>query len=180
MLFQVFEDKTELKKLMNTISEVRDYSEGLRAQTHEYANKLYLLSGLLQLERYQDAYEFIQKEAALHQHRNQILFNQIHDANVQAILFGKLGRASEKKINLEIDADSYVDSLPSHIGVADIITIIGNLIDNAFEAVKQQTEKKVAFSITGLGNDIIIEVTDYGKGNFGGVVGFLVFNRLLL
>ncbi|MEI4770509.1 sensor histidine kinase [Psychrobacillus sp. FJAT-51614] len=159
-----FRDKTELKKLMNTITEVRDYSDGLRAQTHEYANKLYLLSGLLHLERYQDALEFIQKESVIHQHQNQILFNQIHDANVQAILLGKLGKASEKKILLEIDADSYVDPLPSHIEVTDIVTIIGNLIDNAFDAVANQKEKKVAFSITGLGNDIIIEVTDNGKG----------------
>ena len=159
-----FRDKTELKKLMNTISEVRDYSEGLRSQTHEYANKLYLLSGLLQLERYQDAFEFIQKESTIHQHRNRILFNQIHDANVQAILLGKLGKASEKKIILEIDADSYVDSLPSHIGVTDVVIIIGNLIDNAFDAVAHLKEKKVTFSITGLGNDIIMEVTDNGIG----------------
>ncbi|MFJ8065672.1 ATP-binding protein [Psychrobacillus sp. NPDC096426] len=159
-----FRDKTELKKLMNTITEVRDYSEGLRAQTHEYANKLYLLSGLLQLERYQDALEFIQKESITHQQQNQILFNQIHDANVQAILLGKLGKASEKKITLVIDAGSYVDPLPSHIEVADIVTIIGNLIDNALDAVAHQKEKRVNFSITGLGNDIIIEVTDNGKG----------------
>jgi CitB family two-component system sensor histidine kinase CitS len=159
-----FRDKTELTKLIDTISEVREYSEGLRAQTHEYANKLYLLSGLLQLERYQDAFEFIQKESTSHQYRNRILFNQIHDANVQAILLGKLGKASEKKITLEIDADSYVDPLPSHIEVTDIITIIGNLIDNAFDAVVQQKEKRVSFSITSLGKDIIIEVTDSGKG----------------
>jgi CitB family two-component system sensor histidine kinase CitS len=159
-----FRDKTELTKLIDTISEVREYSEGLRAQTHEYANKLYLLSGLLQLERYQDAFEFIQKESTSHQYRNRILFNQIHDANVQAILLGKLGKASEKKIILEIDADSYVDPLPSHIEVTDIITIIGNLIDNAFDAVVQQKEKRVSFSITSLGKDIIIEVTDSGKG----------------
>lgn len=159
-----FRDKTELKKLMDTISEVREYSEGLRAQTHEYANKLYLLSGLLQLERYQDAFEFIQKESTIHQHQNRILFNQIHDANVQAILLGKLGKASEKKVILEIDVNSYVAPLPGHIEVTDIITIIGNLIDNAFDAVIHQKEKRVTFSITGLGKDIIIEVTDNGKG----------------
>jgi CitB family two-component system sensor histidine kinase CitS len=159
-----FRDKTELKKLVDTISEVREYSEGLRAQTHEYANKLYLLSGLLQLERYQDAFEFIQKESSFNKYRNQILFNQIHDANVQAILLGKLGKASEKKIHFEIDTDSYIDPLPNHIEVIDIITIIGNLIDNAFDAVVHQYEKKVFFSITSLGNDIIIEVTDNGKG----------------
>lgn len=159
-----FRDKTELKKLIDTITEVREYSEGLRAQTHEYSNKLYLLSGLIQLERYQDAFEFIQKESANHQHQNRILFNQIQDINVQAILLGKLGNASEKKIAFEIDPDSYVDVLPSHIEITDIITIIGNLIDNAFDAVADRKERRVSFSITGIGNDIIIEVADNGKG----------------
>jgi two-component system, CitB family, sensor histidine kinase CitS len=159
-----FRDKTELKKLMETISEVRNYSEGLRAQTHEYANKLYLLSGLLQLEKYQDALDFINKESNLHHQQTNLLFNQIQDLNIQAILLGKLGRASEMKINFEIDPESYVDPLPKHIGVAEIITIIGNVIDNAFESVIFQIERKVSFSITNLGNDIIIEVTDSGNG----------------
>lgn len=163
-LVSSFRDKTELKKLVDTITEVREYSEGLRAQTHEYYNKLYLLSGLLQLERYQDAFEFIQKEAANHEHQNKILFNQIHDTNVQAILLGKLGNASEKKIDFEIDPDSFVDPLPTHMEVTDIITIIGNLIDNAFDAVSHQQERRVIFSITGIGNDIIIEVEDNGIG----------------
>ncbi len=159
-----FRDKTELKKLIDTISEVRNYSEGLRAQTHEYANKLYLLSGLLQLEKYQDALDFINKESMIHHHQTKLLFNQIQDLNIQAILLGKLGRASEMKIHFEIDPESYVDPLPKHIGVTEIITIIGNLIDNAFESVIFQDERKVSFSITNIGNDIIIEVTDSGNG----------------
>lgn len=159
-----FTDKTELKKLVETLSEVREYSDGLRAQTHEYSNKLYLLSGMLQLERYQDALDFIQKESFVHQYQTKILFNQIQDPNVQAILLGKLGKASEKKIELIIDVDSYVDPLPDHIEITDSITIIGNLIDNAFEAVMSQTEKMVTFSIMGIGNEIIIEVADNGPG----------------
>lgn len=159
-----FTDKTELKKLVETLSEVREYSDGLRAQTHEYSNKLYLLSGLLQLERYQDALDFIQKESFVHQYQTNILFNQIQDPNVQAILLGKLGKASEKKIELIIDVDSYVDPLPDHIEITDSITIIGNLIDNAFEAVMSQKEKMVTFSIMGIGNEIIIEVADNGPG----------------
>lgn len=159
-----FRDKTELKSLMNTITEVREYSDGLRAQTHEYANKLFLLSGLLQLDRHQEALEFIQKESVIHQQQNQVLFNQIHDTHVQAVLLGKISKASEKKILLEIDAESYVDPFPVHIEAADIAIIIGNLLDNAFDAVEHQLEKKVAFSITGVGSEIIIEVTDNGKG----------------
>lgn len=78
--------------------------------------------------------------------QNRILFNQIQDINVQAILLGKLGNASEKKIAFEIDPDSYVDVLPSHIEITDIITIIGNLIDNAFDAVADRKERRVSFN----------------------------------
>jgi CitB family two-component system sensor histidine kinase CitS len=168
-----FRDKTELKSLIDTLCEVQEYSEGLRAQTHEYTNKIYLLSGLLQLERYQDAFEFIQKESTIHQHRNQIIFNQIHDKNVQAILLGKLGKASEKKITLEIDPHSNVEPLPSYIEITDIMTIIGNLIDNAFDEVADQKEKRVSFSITSFGNDNIIEVIDNGKGISKELIGSL-------
>ena len=109
------------------------------------------MSGLIQLERYQDAFEFIQKESANHQHQNRILFNQIQDINVQAILLGKLGNASEKKIAFEIDPDSYVDVLPSHIEITDIITIIGNLIDNAFDAVADRKREGYLSQLQELG-----------------------------
>lgn len=159
-----FRDKTELKKLMDTISEVRSYSEGLRAQTHEFTNKLYLLSGLLQLGRYEEAFEFIQKESNIHQAQNQILFLHIKDPNVQAILLGKLGKASEKKVQLEIDPNSSTHTLPLHIELSHLVIIIGNLLDNAFDAVKDQPSKWVNFFITDIGNDVIIEVIDNGRG----------------
>jgi two-component system, CitB family, sensor histidine kinase CitS len=159
-----FRDKTELQRLINTLSEVRKYSEDLRAQTHEFTNKLYVLSGLLQLGRYAEAFEFIQKESSLHQSQNRILFDQIRDAKVQAILLGKLGKASEKKIQLNIDSDSTLNPLPDHIGISHLVTIIGNIIDNAFDAVAHEDEKVVSFFVTDIGCDIIIEVTDNGKG----------------
>src|SRR6478736_1825695 len=159
-----FRDKTELKSLINTISEVRRYSEDLRAQTHEFTNKLYVLSGLLQLGQYKDAFEFIQKESAVHQTQNRILFDQILDSKVQAILLGKIGKASEKKIHFSVDSESTLDTLPEHIEISHLIIIIGNLIDNAFEAVSQQSKKEVSFFITDIGHDLIIEVMDNGPG----------------
>lgn len=159
-----FKDKTEFKKILDTLSEVKDYSEGLRAQTHEFANKLYLLSGLLQLGRYSEAYEYIQQESKIHHTQNQILFSQIRDTNVQAILLGKIGKASELKIQFEIDPESSIDTLPSHITVSDLVTLMGNIVDNAFDAVRNEQLKHVTFNITDIGNDIIIEVIDTGKG----------------
>ena len=159
-----FRDKTELQNLVNTISEVRKYSEDLRAQTHEFTNKLFVLSGLLQLGQYKEAIEFIQQESNIHQSQNHILFHQIHDAKVQAILLGKIGTASEKKIDFHIEGDSALHPLPDHIKVSHLITILGNIIDNAFDAVSGQEEKRVSFFVTDIGHDIVFEVIDSGIG----------------
>ncbi|ANE84322.1 MULTISPECIES: sensor histidine kinase [Bacillus] len=159
-----FRDKTELQNLVNTISEVRKYSEDLRAQTHEFTNKLFVLSGLLQLGHYKEAIEFIQQESNIHQSQNHILFHQIHDAKVQAILLGKLATASERKIDFHIEGDSALHPLPEHIKVSHLITILGNIIDNAFDAVSERGEKNVSFFVTDIGHDIVFEVIDSGIG----------------
>lgn len=158
-----FRDKTELKELVNTLSEVRKYSEDLRAQTHEYTNKLYVISGLLQLENFQEAIELIQKESEVTKNQNRILFEQIKDSTVQAILLGKIGFASENKIELLIEPNCYIDKIPEHIQATQLITIIGNLLDNAIEAVQGLPNGRVVFSGTDLGNDIVIEVSNNGR-----------------
>nr|WP_254901197.1 sensor histidine kinase [Tuberibacillus sp. Marseille-P3662] len=159
-----FRDKTELRDMVNTLSEVKKYSEDLRAQTHEFKNKLYVLSGMLQLGHYQEAIDMIQVEAASQENQSQVIFNQIHDPNVQAILLGKISQASEKKIHFTIDRHSSLDVLPEHFDISKIITILGNLIDNAFEAVMVQEDRQVAFFTWDVGNDVVFEVADNGKG----------------
>ncbi|MGG1674795.1 ATP-binding protein [Neobacillus sp. NRS-1170] len=159
-----FRDKTEIEQMVNTISEVKSYSEDLRAQTHEFTNKLYVLMGLLQLGEYEQAIEMIQTETQSLQIQNSIVFNHIKDSKVQAILLGKLGKASEKKINFEIVADSFLAELPSHIKLSNLIIILGNLIDNAFEAVYGKDSPTVKLFTTDIGSDIIFEIADNGKG----------------
>ncbi|WP_188207941.1 ATP-binding protein [Alkalibacillus aidingensis] len=159
-----FRDKTEIQDMINTLSEVKNYSEDLRAQTHEYTNKLYVISGLLQLGNYQEAINMIQEESKQHNHQTKTLFSNVEDQSVQAILLGKLGKASEKKIDLIIDEGSSMSTSPEHISTSKLVTILGNLIDNAMEAVSHKEHGKVVFSVTDLGNDIIFEVSDQGDG----------------
>ncbi|HZG73614.1 MAG TPA: ATP-binding protein, partial [Chondromyces sp.] len=89
---------------------------------------------------------------------------QIRDPKVQAILLGKLGKASEKKVHFVIDSNSSLMLLPPHFKISQLITIAGNLIDNAFEEVANQRERDVSFFITDMGNDIVMEVADNGRG----------------
>lgn len=171
-----FRDKTEIEQMVNTLSEVNRYSEDLRAQTHEYTNKLYVLLGLLQLEEYEHAIDMIQTETQVLQSQNSIVFNHIEDTKVQAILLGKLGKASEKKIRFEIVADSYLKELPSHFKLSNLIVILGNLIDNAFEAVYGLESPTVKFFATDIGSDIVFEIADNGKGISGREIP-LLFTR---
>lgn len=159
-----FRDKTEIVQMVNTISEFKNYSEDLRAQTHEFTNKLYLLSGLLQLGEYNSAVQMIQSETKDLQMQNSVIFDQIKDTNVQAILLGKLGKASEKKLAFEIVDDSSLEILPEHINLSKLVVILGNLIDNAFEAVLEVEKPLVKFFVTDIGRDIIFEISDNGKG----------------
>ncbi|WP_083402379.1 sensor histidine kinase [Bacillus sp. MUM 116] len=159
-----FRDKTEIEQMLNTISEVKSYSEDLRAQTHEFTNKLYVLLGLLQLGEYNQAIEMLQLETQTLQFQNSVVFNQLKDTKIQAILLGKLGKASEKKVHFEIASDSYLEPLPPHIKLSNLIVILGNLIDNAFEAVYDLEFPSVKFFATDIGSDIIFEIADNGNG----------------
>ncbi|MGE7758696.1 ATP-binding protein [Peribacillus sp. NPDC097895] len=159
-----FRDRTEIEEMVNTLSEVKMHSEDLRAQTHEFTNKLYVLSGLIQLEEYDEAIDMIQSETSELHSLNRVVFEQIKDTKVQALLLGKIGKASEKKIIFEIDAQSYLEKLPDHIKLSQLTLILGNIIDNALEAVSGTDEPLVKFFATDIGNDMVFEVSDNGKG----------------
>ncbi|MFE5426504.1 ATP-binding protein [Peribacillus simplex] len=159
-----FRDRTEIEEMVNTLSEVKMHSEDLRAQTHEFTNKLYVLSGLIQLGEYDEAIDMIQSETSELHSLNRVVFEQIKDTKVQALLLGKIGKASEKKIFFEIDAQSYLEKLPDHIKLSQLTLILGNIIDNALEAVSSMEEPLVKFFATDIGNDMVFEVSDNGKG----------------
>lgn len=159
-----FRDRTEIKHMVDALSEVKQYSDDLRAQSHEFTNKLYAILGLLQLGKNNKAIEYIKSETHVHTIEEDLILTKIHDERVQAILLGKIAQASEKKIDFVIDEESSLTYIPQEVTLSSLIIILGNLINNAFEAVKDSTEKKVSFFVTDIGNEIIFEVSDSGPG----------------
>ncbi|GGF29811.1 ATPase [Halobacillus andaensis] len=158
-----FRDKSEVREMVGALSEIKRYSEGLRSQTHEYANKMYVLLGLLQLKNYDEAMDLIQADFKSVQYQSNRL-DQIKDDTVQAILLGKISKASELKIDFVVDEDASIEAVPEQISRSKLVTILGNIIDNAFEAVKDQIDKQVTFSATDIGREIVFEVSDNGPG----------------
>ncbi|WP_338025422.1 ATP-binding protein [Caldalkalibacillus thermarum] len=161
-----FRKKTEIDQLTKQLSQVQAYADALRSQTHEYSNKLYTISGLIQLGSYQEAIELINKETADYQELVQFLMSAVPDTIIAAFLLGKYNRAHELKITFVLDKQSTLRDLPEHINREKLVTILGNLIDNAFEAVLENNkpEKKVTLFMTDLGHDLIFEIEDNGKG----------------
>jgi two-component system CitB family sensor kinase len=161
-----FRNKSELSSLLQELSHIKAYAEGLRAQTHEYSNRLYTLLGLIQLGSYNEAIDFISKEVDVAQGFIQFLMKEIPDPIIAGFILGKVSLASELKIQFSIDRDSSFKDVPLGISRDSLITIIGNLVNNAFEAVRMngREEKWVTLFLTDLGKELIIEVEDNGEG----------------
>ncbi|UOQ45544.1 sensor histidine kinase [Halobacillus salinarum] len=159
-----FRDKTEIKQMVDALSEVRQHSEDLRAQAHEFTSKLYVILGMIQLGKYEEAIKLIQEETHTQEQVSEMFFRNINDEKVQAILLGKFAKASEKKITFTIEEGSSLHPLPSHIRLSPLIVMLGNVINNAFEAVADQKVKHVTFFVTDLGKDIVFEIADSGPG----------------
>lgn len=159
-----FRDKTQIMELLSTLSDVKKYSDDLRAQTHEFSNKLHVIAGLIQLKKYEEVQKLIDDEVKKNAQYNRLIFEQIKDHKIQAVLLGKISKASEKKVDFMIDPNSSLDELPEHINLSYIITIIGNLIDNALDAVLERPDPKVTFFTVDFGDDIIFEIADNGPG----------------
>lgn len=161
-----FRNKDELYRLSEELSQVKQYADGLRAQTHEFSNKLYTISGLIQLESYQEALHLIAHETDVHQDLIRFIMQEIPDPMIGGVLIGKFNRAKELRVELEVDRGSSFRDVPASIPRGQLVTMIGNLIDNAMDAVLAcPTERKwVSVLLTDLGEDLIIEVEDNGCG----------------
>lgn len=162
-----FRSKSELYRLAEELSQVRRFADALRAQTHEYSNKLYVISGLIQLESYQEAVDLISRESDVHQNLIHFIMRDIPDPMIGGLLIGKYNRSQELKLEFEIDRESSFRDIPEQVDRNLLVTIIGNLLDNAMEAVlacEDTTGRSIKLFLTDLGKDLIIECEDNGIG----------------
>ena len=158
--------KTEIKLLTKELTNVRQYANALRAQTHEFSNKLYTILGLLQLDEKEQVIDFIQKESNMQKKWIHLLIQQVTDPLVSSLLLGKLNQANELGIDLSIVPDSVLASHLSDSQREALLTALGNLIDNAIDAVQIRlpSKRRISVSFTDIGNDIIFEIEDSGDG----------------
>ncbi|QRG70726.1 sensor histidine kinase [Brevibacillus choshinensis] len=161
-----FRDRSELFRVTQELSRVKEYAEALRSQTHEYSNKLHLISALIQLESYQEAVDFISAEVNVHVSNAQMIMRMVPDPLIGGLLLGKVNQANERKIALTIDPDSHFRDLSAAIDRSLLIVILGNLIDNAMDAVSAPgaIAKEISIYLGQMDELLLVEVEDRGPG----------------
>ncbi|MFB9705914.1 ATP-binding protein [Streptosporangium sandarakinum] len=126
-------DRTELAQLERELGSFRSSTELLRAQAHEFANQLHVISGLIQVDEYDEVVRYIR---ALRKHRESLdlaLATRVRDNAVAALLTAKSALAAERRVELRLSDRTTLDRLDP-VDAADVATVTGNLVDNAIEA----------------------------------------------
>lgn len=159
-----FRDKTELTKLAEELTGVKKMAWSLRAQNHEFMNKLHTITGLIQLEEYDEAIQFISDVAKSRNKISGILTKNIKDSYLSAILFSKYNKAEENRVKFKIDENSSITSLPQFMTSEEIVSIIGNLIENSLDAVSNDGDGQIYIKIEQQSEFLKIYLKDNGPG----------------
>ncbi|WNS80562.1 sensor histidine kinase [Domibacillus sp. DTU_2020_1001157_1_SI_ALB_TIR_016] len=157
---------SEIEKIEEEMSAVKSITDNIRAQNHEYLNKLNTIYGLIVLEQYDEARSFIADEVKERQDVVVFLTSSVKDPYIAACLLGKIHRSKEMKVHFQIDEDSNLSVVPSSFDTKLFVTVLGNMIDNAMEAAVRLRgdEAVVRVSFTDIGHELIFDIEDNGPG----------------
>ncbi len=161
-----FRKKEELSRLAGKLTQVNAYIDGLRANNHEFKNKLQAIQGMIQLGKIPEVLSFIETVQASHQQQISQFVDHIKDPAISAILLGKYNRAHELGISMFLVDDSKLGILPVELDRNGLVSILGNLIENAIDAVRHLKHMKryIRVNIKELNDSIYFSVTDNGYG----------------
>lgn len=160
-------DRTDLEALTGELDAVRGLTEALRSQAHESANRLHTIVSLIELGHTDRALDFATEELQVSQLLTDQVVGAVDEPALTALLLGKAAEAHERGIALEVEAGAHWPR-----GVAptrDLVTIVGNLVDNALDAVTvregaSQEERHVRVDARVEGPYAVLRVSDDGPG----------------
>ena len=157
-------DMTRLNRLAEELTGVKHIIDALRATTHEQKNRLHVILGLLQLGEMDEAIEFI-TQSVNSEEKNSNIINTIENKTIAALILGKINKAKELNIEFQLVKGSYLEAHNEYLSAQDLVTIIGNLVENAFDAIgDKEGERKVDLFISCSDEWLMIIVDDTGSG----------------
>ena len=164
----ILHNRAEYTKLMEDLSGTRYLVDSMRANNHDFTNKLHVILGLIQMEMYEEASSYIQNITMVQRKNISQVMNAVSDPAVAALLIGKIARAAELNVTFTLLEGCCYSSADMQLPTEMLITIIGNLLDNAFDAMNEKNDYKVAkeliFGIYSKPGAVLITVDDTGCG----------------
>ncbi|MDQ0617878.1 sensor histidine kinase [Arthrobacter globiformis] len=156
-------DRTEIESLGTELESMRTLSHALRAQTHEHANRLHTMVSLLELGRTDEALDFATKDLELSQQLTDDVVGSVQEPVLSALVMGKAAEAHERGVELVVEASG--PALSGELAVQDLVTVIGNLLDNAIDAAADApAPRRVELLVDTAGGGLDFTVQDSGKG----------------
>ncbi|MEG0099146.1 sensor histidine kinase [Citrobacter sp.] len=159
-----FRDKTEVRKLMQRLDGMVNYADALRERSHEFMNKLHVILGLLHLKSYKQLETYIIKTANNYQEEIGSLLGKIKSPVIAGFLLSKINRTSDLGHTLVISNESQLPENSNEDQVTVLITVLGNLIENALEALGQEVGGEISVSLHYRHGWLHCEVNDDGPG----------------
>ena len=155
-------DRTELTVLRRELDVSRHTTDTLRAQAHEFVNRLHTISGLVELGEHEEVVRYINRTSELHENLDRAVTGVIRDPALAALLIAKASLAAEQGVALTIEDGTDLPAVDDRLS-ADLVTVVGNLVDNAFDAVGPGGSITVRVTMLPVG-EVVVTVTDSGPG----------------
>ena len=164
----VLHDRAEYTKLMEDLSGTRYLVDSMRANNHDFTNKLHVILGLIQMEMYDEAISYIQNITMVQRETISKVMNAVNEPAVAALIIGKIARASELNVKFVLREGCYYSAADMSLPSEMLVTVIGNLLDNAFDAMNDSNNpnehKELMFGIYSRPGAVLITVDDTGNG----------------
>lgn len=163
----ILHDRKEYTKLMEDLTGTRYLVDSMRANNHDFTNKLHVILGLIQMEMYDEATSYIQNITMVQRETISKVMNCINEPAIAALLIGKIARASELNIKFVLREGCYYSSADISLPSEVLVTVIGNLIENAFESMNDMNydgQKELLFGMYSKPGALLITADDTGLG----------------
>lgn len=163
----ILHNRKEYTKLMEDLTGTRYLVDSMRANNHDFTNKLHVILGLIQMEMYDEATSYIQNITMVQRETISKVMNCINEPAIAALLIGKIARASELNVKFVLREGCYYSSADISLPSEVLVTVIGNLIENAFESMNDMNydgQKELLFGMYSKPGALLITADDTGSG----------------
>ncbi|ROS28555.1 sensor histidine kinase regulating citrate/malate metabolism [Rathayibacter sp. PhB127] len=164
-------DRTELQRVSGELESMRTLSDALRSQTHEFSNRLHTIASLIELGRPEEALAFAAGELNLSQRLADRVLGSVQEPVIAALLLGKAAQARERGVELHLE--THLEPGAQGFEPGDLVTVLGNLIDNALDAAASSAADRepwvevylgLAEASGAEGAELVLQVSDSGPG----------------